>query len=55
MEKHSEDTKRKWRVKVWLSNEMQLETEVELECTEKKLKQLRFPKRFRLTYEAVDT
>ena len=55
MEKHSEDTKRKWRVKVWLSNEMQLETEVVLECTEKKLKQLRFPKRFRLTYEAVDT
>ena len=51
----SEDTKRKWRVKVWLTNEMQLETEVVLECTEKKLKQLRFPKRFRLTYEAIDT
>jgi hypothetical protein len=55
METDSEDIKRKWRVKVWLSNEMQLETEVVLECTEKKLKQLRFPKRFRLTYEAIDT
>lgn len=55
MEKHSEDIKRKWRVRVWLTSELQLETEVELECTEKKLKQLRFPKRFRLTYEAIDT
>ena len=55
MEKHSEDTKRKWRVKVWLTSEMQLETEVELECTEKKLKQLCFPKKYRLTYELIDT
>jgi len=51
----SEDTKRKWRVRVWLQSELQLETEVELECTEKKLKQLRFPKTFRLTYEPIDT
>ena len=55
METNSEDIKRKWRVKVWTTNEMQLETEVELECTEKKLKQLCFPKRFRLTYEPIDT
>ena len=55
METNSKDIKRKWRVKVWTSNEMQLETEVELECTEKKLKQLCFPKRFRLTYEPIDT
>ena len=55
METDSEDTKRKWRIKVWLTNEMQLETEVVVECTEKKLKQLWFPKRFRLTYEPIDT
>ena len=46
---------RKWRVRVWLKSELQLETEVELECTEKKLKQLVFPKKFRLTYEPIDT
>ena len=55
MATNSEDTKRKWRVKVWLQSELQLETEVELECTEKKLKQLVFPKKFRLTYEPIDT
>jgi len=47
--------KKKWKVKVWLRNELQLETEVILECTEKKLKQLVFPKKFRLTYEPIDT
>jgi hypothetical protein len=55
MATNSEDTKRKWRVRVWLQSELQLETEVELECTEKKLKQLCFPKKYRLTYEPIDT
>lgn len=55
MATNSEDTKRKWRVRVWLKSELQLETEVELECTEKKLKQLCFPKKYRLTYELIDT
>ncbi len=51
----SDDIKKKWKVKVWLRNDVQLETEVILECTEKKLKQLVFPKKFRLTYEPIDT
>jgi len=55
MATNSEDTKRKWRVKVWLQSELQLETEVELECTEKKLKQLCFPKKYILTNEPIDT
>ena len=55
MEEHSKDTKRKWRVKVWLKNEIDLQADIEIETTERFFEKFKISDKYRLTYEPIDT
>ena len=55
MATNSEETKRKWRVKVWLKNEIDLQADIEVETTERFFEKFKISDKYRLTYEPINT